>query len=585
MKQLDTEKLEKHCHYVSSLLDETEKLIFLWADKRFPWKKEFDRSIARMEDTVQRMPKNWYGLTLMQYVFGKLFGYPDNLRKFRKQNNDILTENQLKFVSLFSEKPWGYSCYRVKEKIKKDLFLIYDFTRDEEKILYSPGTEKNIKTGSKLFFSLLYDNGLCFQAAGPIFAFMGIRPDDFEYTAMELNPPLYQKAGSGPVILQNTVPFMCFSFYSDIPVMKFRNHTVYHHFTFTDLPPGKTAPPPEGITADSKKGVTRYFCDAPEGEPIFDQPILYIDKKRKLALLYGASKESYQKGAELFSDMVSFDKEPEWICSIVIIEALKDILPKLDSFNYYSEIFETREDKYEESKELEQVNRMTAEYIDAFNRGEPPPTAEYLAEKYNLPLDNVISLLDSVKETTEKYTLKVQGGIPGFSTPPPLIKQKFMYTFSENPLFTPDNNEKAEKLYKSMEKRRLHLLSKEDIPGIDFENAADLVERLHEETFKNPEEYPLLFFLYLLHEAGDRFRPVKEYMVEYMKTFWQLHFENREDIEWKEMETLIRFYFFNVLWTAGLVDTKPDDPGLSWMKTTRYNVRASDFFKTWLRWN
>ncbi len=136
-------------------------------------------------------------------------------------------------------------------------------------------------------------------------------------------------------------------------------------------------------------------------------------------MLYGASKERYRQGVELFSDMVTFDREPEWICSIFIIEALKDILPKPDSLNYYSEIFETREEKYEENKELEQVNRMIAEYIDASNRGEPPPSAEYLAEKYNLLPDNVVSLLDSAKETTEKYTLKVQGGIEGFFTPPP----------------------------------------------------------------------------------------------------------------------------------------------------------------------
>jgi len=289
----------------------------------------------------------------------QILGFPGVMQKFLKQNADNIKENQKRFVTYFMDNPCFYSCFDIREKLEKNLFIIYDWTFYEERILYSPGTDEHYKTGSTLFFTLLFNNGFCYQAAGPIWAFKCVRPDDIEYMSMELNPGLYQKSGSGAVILQNAA---------------------------------------------------------------------------------------------------------------------------------------------------------SADYLKAYNKGEPLPSAETLSQKYHIPREQ------------------------------------------------------------------------EDRPSIEFEHAVELLEFLHEEAFEQPNQMPLLYILYLFHEAGTIFRPVREYTAEYIKAFWQVHFDKKEDLDLARFETFLSVYIFNVLGTVGLIDTDPEDLTAPDVEKGTYRVKASDFFNAWLKW-
>lgn len=512
-----------------------------------------------------------------QYAFGKVLGSPTTSRRFFKSIREELSrEEQLLFESFF-DNIWWYALFTVEEKLGDDFYRIYDYTTEGEHIVMSESVTELRREGKRLFLTLLFENPRCCQTYGIVYPFKGFQPFDIFYFASMLNPAVYETSGLASVIFLNPVLFYLLCLYTEVPAVAHGDELVVQcssRLQVLDFPEAKIS---SSYSREESKGVVRWRLLG--GDDLFQLADLYWDRKKNLVTLHCSGRKRYTEAANLLASTLALPKEPQYEASLPMMVASREIIGKGLPGADYSSLFE-KKPSIEEQEELDRMNGVLREFSDAHNYGRPYDIEE-LSTKHGIPLGVAKEMEHSYQHKWKNDVFQVKGGIEEYKPPPPVVRRKMQGRLSKNELFDLVVEESTRRLFRSYKPRYGFLfkkdreLSLEELPGV--------MEHMYEDMWETEDQLEILYTLYILREKGAEFHSVRDYAAEVLRTFGQVILEDDDDKTVSEYIDFYGVYCFHILFSFGLVDIDRDIQKKD-LSHPQFGIKATDFFRSWLRW-
>ncbi len=179
---------EKRCLRASRLIQSLDPLVMPWVLSQARSLGAFLRLMRRKRDIAERFPEVWHTQSAAQVAMGHLLVYPKRIRRLLHALRAQLGEEQARSLEGFIEVPWRYCPFLVLKNPEPDFFTIQDINSGRKRLLFSPAVRETTRTGVELFLTLLFDNGSCLQAYGPLHYYRGYQPIDFHYFARQRSP-------------------------------------------------------------------------------------------------------------------------------------------------------------------------------------------------------------------------------------------------------------------------------------------------------------------------------------------------------------------------------------------------------------
>lgn len=565
---------------LSSLMDK----VLPWADVSEKLFKAFKKELYPYQDLAEEMPEGWMQACREQYVAGKVFGNPSSIKKFIRSAQLLLSRDEKNLVHHFMQNPWFYSVFSVEELVHKNLIKVFDHSKERSLTLISRGVFDLYRSGKRFFLSLLFNGGGAYQTYGPINYYQGFDLKDLECFASLSGRYFRQSGDLSLAIALNPVPFYMLYGFAEFPVSMRRNEKLVlcsHEIEAPDFTPQEYS---ESFDIEDKGGLFKLTLKN-TGEPEFFSTV-YFESKKGLLSIHSMGMKRYRKLMYLLGKEHSFPPEPSWCASMQMVVALEKVLGIKVPSHRYDEHFDDEADSASD-EELVRLNALTGEITDRRNRGISYKVEE-MAEKYDFPVETVRQVERIFEKLEKKYEIDIEGGFESFRPPPPEERMKMKGSFKENEFFKFNHSKKARAYFK-----RQVLPEIMDIPEaleyLDEENSAFslsdlpyLIEDLYFPQMEASDFTILLYTMYLLWRKGDGYLKVRDYSVEVLRTFWQVILPSKGK---RHIERFIKRYgsfCYAVLYRLGMVEID-QDPGAQDAKNAEYRIKASSFFREWIK--
>jgi hypothetical protein len=405
--KVDFQAAERRCRHTSRLLKSLDAIVMPWALSQDWALGSFLRLMKRKRDIAEWFPEDWHIQTAAQVAAGQLFGHPARVRKLLGALRAQMSEEEAEFLEGFVEEPWYYCPFVVQENPAADFFTVQEIETGRERLLYSPAVRETTRTGVKLFLSLMYENGLCIQAYGPLHYYRGYQPFDFHYFARQLSPELYRSEGLSAAIAADPGSFLLLDVASEIPPIGHRGELLEvhdHEAHVESFDSGRYAG--GELELDSKGEVTR-LRRAAEDTP-FRNAYAFHDRANGTLLAHATNARLYSRLRELLSDQVVLPEEPDWRASMNMIVSTRQILGKEEPSAAY-----ITEPTPEEKEHLERLKAFIAELSDHRNHGRSYALEE-LAARHGISLQAARQIEEqSFIQQERRAQLPIAGGLAG----------------------------------------------------------------------------------------------------------------------------------------------------------------------------
>lgn len=578
MKNEEIEKNTAVCNRTSEILEALDQKVLEWADTEVGLYDIFFEEMEEYREAVQDMPEEWRMGISNQFTAGKVFANPPTLKKCLNENRDVLNREEKQLIRRFLGNPWFYSVFSVEEEIGKNFLRIYDYAEKEEFLLYSKGVQQFHRYSTRLYLCLMLDNGECLQTYGTINHYKGLSARDIETFARFTGHHFERSGDLSTAINHNPLPFLLLMLFAEIPPVMIREglkEFCYHSAKVDDFSPPDLA---KTFNTVEKEGIIR-FTRKESPEPDYYQG-LYYEKENRMLHAYGLTLDYYTSIVEHLKNRYDFPEEPAWRISPPMIVALEKILGVQLPVYKFERLFTPKPDP-ETAATVEKLNALIKEITDNHNKGIAYSVDE-LAEKYDVPGSEISKILNHFKQRAEKFVIDIKGGFKDFTPPSPEIRMKFREPFPESSLFEFNSSAKAGSY---LQEKIPGLADDLETLGYDEElHIAELPEFIEDLFFAYWEVHDctiLLYTLYLLSKKGENFLPIRDYAVEFLRIFWHTILPDKSKREIQKFIKDYRFFGFNVLYSAGLIEIESKIDVKSALKTD-YNIKATPFFYEWL---
>jgi hypothetical protein len=589
--KLDFEAVERQCRRASRLLESLDPIVMPWVLSKEWSLGAFLRLLRRKRQVAERFPEEWHTHTAAQVAAGQLFTHPGRIQKMLRALRAQFTEEQLQFLGGFLDKPWFYAPFVVQGNPAPGFFTILDVATGGKRLLYSPAVRETSRTGVSLFLSLLFDNGSCFQLYGPAHYFRGFQPSDFRYFARQLSPELYTAEGLSAAIAQDPGSFLLLDSASETPSIGHRDELIEvhdHEVRLESFDPSRYTG--GEVELDSKGEVTRLKLAAED--TVFRHAHVYYDRARGALLVHATNARLWGRLRELLADQVALPEQPDWRASMNMIVSTRSILGRSEPAAAYIEMFEKELDTEPTPKEeehLKKLNAFMAELSDNRNHGRSY-TLEELAGRHGIPLESARQIEEQSFLRHERGAQPaIEGGLPGFTPPPPAARRYFRQSPWDSGLFLFLDSPKVRQLYADLREelaRRAEELNAagQDVeaPPASLEELGDWAEDLYAERAEQQDFTLLNMSLYLLCGRGEEFEPARDYAAEALRLFWQVWIPDGEP---ENCERFIRRYggfCRRVLAAAGLAEIEPG-VSLAGLRAAGFGMRPTAFLRAWAK--
>jgi hypothetical protein len=589
--KVDFPATEKQCLRASRLIQSLDPLVMPWVLSQAWSLGAFLRLMRRKRDIAERFPETWHTQSAAQVAMGHLLAHPERVRRLLRALRAQLSEEQVRFLKVFIEVPWRYSPFLVLKNPAPDFFTIQDVDSGRKRLLYSPAVRETARTGVELFLSLLFDNGSCLQAYGPLHYYRGYKPIDFHYFARQLSPELYVAEGLSATIAGDPGSFLLLDVASEIPSIAHRGELVEvldQEVRVEGFDPSHYAG--EELELEAKGEVTRLRL-AGEENP-FRNAYAFHDRAKGTLLAHATGAQLYGRLRELLADQVLLPEEPDWRTSMNMIVATRQILGKKEPSAAYIELFEEElnaEPTPAEEQNLQKLNAFMAELSDHHNHGRGYALEE-LAARHDISMETARQIEEQFFLRPELHNqLSIDGGLSGFTPPSPAARRNFLQSPWDNGLFEFSDNSKVRQLYAALHQELSRQAAELKAAGLEAQappealpELGDWVEDLYAEQAQQQDFTLLNISLYLLCNRGEAFEPVRDYAVESLRLFWQVWVPSAEP---EDCERFIRRYGAfcrKILAAGGLAEIEPGLP-LARLRRAEFGVRPTDFLRAWAR--
>ncbi|MCD6122652.1 MAG: hypothetical protein J7K04_12515 [Spirochaetales bacterium] len=642
-KPINLEKYLARCTYTSKMLNSVVEKPVAWGASKLKIINKHRETMRSFQRFTEKLPEGWRDTALDTVAAGDIFTYPYRIKKYISRDRNNLEAEDIKFFRLFQDNPWFYTVFSIKENLKQygngeygeswsekdetkgilyekdetkeslyeNFFSIIDYSDGSEIILYSPGLRRMFERGANLFSALLFFNGYCYQTYGSLHYYKAFEPFDFDFFAKMLIPQYYKENGLSAAMSFRPLQFMLLDNWSEIPPVyhgKEQLTQCCHTLSLDSFESGKYS---DKFTVKKKQGIIRLRLKRSKFP--FNVSELYYDSKRKKFLVFTTGIKRYKKLVKLISEDISLPEVPELYATLPMVGAVKTMLGKDLPVIEYDRIFEgvqagSREERLQAAElkepllaesvkndELDKLNAFIGELTKRSNMGIDYSLKE-LSQLYDIPMETALKLENMLTKLDKRFSIDIDGGLSGFTPPPPDIRTMFRDRLDENKLFTVNTTEEAREDFNifmaELEQERAELESaykpelkpqdKKAKNKITFENFYDTLEDSAEEIWGSVGRTVLLYTFYMLCKKGSVFVNVRDYAVEFLKTFWQVILPDKKR---KYLDEFIEDYsdfMFDVLFVYNIIDI--DNETIETGDTEEeYLIKASAFFMKWIR--
>ena len=152
---------------------------------------------------------------------------------------------------------------------------------------------------------------------------------------------------------------------------------------------------------------------------------------------------------------------------------------------------------------------------------------------------------------------------------------------SKNELFDLVVEESTRRLFRSYKSRLGIIYEKNRVHSL--EELPNLLENAYTDLLDTEDQLELLYTLYILRERGNEFQSVRAYAAEVLRTFGQVILDDDSDESVADYADIYGAFCARILYPFGLVDVDGQirDKDLS---HPQFSIKASEFFRSWIRW-
>jgi hypothetical protein len=573
----DLKSLLQTCERTSRNLASIEEELLRWAVHREKLLGAYNGYLRKKRLLAEKLPEDWHDMTASQVAAGMVLVHPNRIRKFLRNHRDMLKAEQAELLQHFTQEPWFFTAFMLKEVLEMDFFIVEDVETGSELLLHSPAVGNLYRRGARLYLTLFFHNGECYQTFGPLHYYRGFQPYDFEYFSRQLSPLFYGENGLSATIANTPAPFLLLDTGTEHPPIAHEDKIVQiccDEVTVEQFDPERYS---GMLEVDTKEGIIRCRLRG-EFNPFRTAAAFHDSSKRKL-FVRATRIELYREIRSILAEDIRLPERPYWFASMNMYIAVREILDKDIPAAPYLELFEKDQTPVSPShkEQLDTLNAFIKELNRRRNEG-TPVTLDELAREYGVSADVARQAEEILRNATSRFELDIPGGLEGYRPPPPVDRQKFRAAPWENGVFVFLDSPRVEQLFRETVSRRDTGTGSEPPDSLE-----DVPRWLEELTFadKSQEDFTLLnISLHLLCNRGQVMEPVRDYAVEVLRLFWQVFVPDKEPASIEAFIGGFALFCYQVLFRGGLADIEPIvSQGAA--KKAGFSLGPSAFFRAW----
>ena len=423
-RKIELENFLETCRKTSRVLESIEAPVVTWAVRKEKVLGSFNRLMRKKRKSAEKLPESWHEMAVSQVAAGQVFLHPRRTRKFLRNYRDELGPEERSLLQHFIREPWFYAVLALEDTLEMGFFTVVDAETRDKLLLYSPAVQDISRTGAKLYLTLLFHNGECYQTFGPLHYHRGFQAYDFEYFAKQLSPLFYVENGLSATIANNPAAFLLLDTWTEFPHFVFRDEIVQicsDEISLDDFDPQKYS---KDFDIDTKQEIVQ--CRLKGHDSPLRTAAVYYDRSKKKLFVQATSLELYRKIHSVLAEDFVLSEEPHWLASFNMNLAARQILDKEMPATSYVNMFEENKEpvSLEEQKHLDTLNAFIKELSRRRNEG-IPCSLEELARKHGVDLEIARQAQEIYEKVTSKFDLDIDGGLEGYLPPPPIVREKF----------------------------------------------------------------------------------------------------------------------------------------------------------------
>jgi hypothetical protein len=573
------------CRKTSLLLDEILPSLIPWALEDGAILRLFSSAVARTR-VGEKFPKEWVQVTASQLAAGSVVRDPARIEAYLAAKCQGLSPEAAQLLHALAEHPAFYTAFSAEEALGEDLFQIRDFSTDQTQVLSSPSMAELFKQGAPSQLSLLFSNGACLQAIGPLHYYRGFQSFDFHYYARMLRPESYEKAGLSAVMTELPQDFIILDAFSEIPAVGHKGEILYS--CSATLSVNSFDPSAFSASFDLEEVKGKVKCILKGSDSPFTAGRLYWDQKKHELFIYARNRAQYAWIAMAIFDQVEVPPEPQWYATQNMEVAAHSLLGRQLPIVEWDRDFEQPPPSPEEKQMLERTNALLRELVDAANHGRSYDLQQ-LAARHSLPVEVAQQAERVLEQQARSMSIAVDGGLEAIPFLPPAARAEMKGPLGKCPLFRFDQGSDAQRLFGEVASRIEAMRGKERISrsrtALTLVTLAKFLEEIDDEAGDDKDNTVLKYSLYLLLHAGGELQSTKDYAAEILKLFWQVLLQSGERVEIRRFTKQYAIWCREFLVRTGLAEEEldavsaqaPQKPGAA------FRLKATDFFRAWVK--
>jgi hypothetical protein len=586
MRSISGEKrtlvLEK-CRQTSILLQEVQPALIPWAVEKGSLEQRFIDALSKIKEQARKFPGGWVPLTAGQLAACWAFRDPARIEEYHAGHGRSLSSGAAALFHLLEEQPAFFTAFGVEKALGDDLFEIRDYSSGKSRMLFSPALGERVRNEAESYQTLLFSNGLCLQAIGPLHYYRGLASADFHYYAVHLAQDLYEQSGLSEVMSEMPESFVILDAYTEIPFIAHGGQLLYccsSQFTAASLDPSALS-----SAFDVEEADGRFRFRLKGSNPPFTNADLFWNPSDQDAFIYTRNLQDYDKVVRALAGQAEAPREPLLTCTQnmeVIVRSLLGIEPAVLEWDAP---FEPPPAGPEEKAAMRRINALLGDLTDAANHGRTYDL-EKMAARHGVSPEDAREMEEVIKNQERSMAIDVPGGLAGVPALPPSGRMRMREDLLSCSLFRFSTADEAQRLFATLAARVDAMRPKKTASRtrtmLTLATLPAVLEEIDDPPGERDTDHTVLkYSMYLLCRAGSEFHGTEDYAAEILRLFWQFLVPSRERAGFRRFVRQYAIWCRELLVRAGLAEDDGQATGIT--PGAPFQIRATPFFKAWSR--
>jgi hypothetical protein len=586
MRSISVEKrtlvLEK-CRQTSILLQEIQPALIPWAVEKGNLEQRFIVALSKIKEQAPKFPGGWVPMTAGQLAACWTLRDPPRVEEYLAGHGRSLSSGAGALLHLLEEQPAFFTAFGVEKVLGDDLFEIRDYSSGKSRLLCSSALGESVMDKAESYQTLLFFNGLCLQAIGPLHYYRGLASTDFHYYAVHLAQDLYERSGLSAVMSEMPESFVILDAFAEIPFIGHGGQLLYScssEFTAASLDPSALS---SCFDIEEANGRLRFRLKG--SNPPFTSADLYWNPLSQEAFVYTRNRQDYQKVVLAMAGQAEAPAEPQLTCTQNMEVIARNLLGIEPVVLEWDQPFEPPPAGPEEEAALERINALLKDLADAANHGRTY-NLEKMAARHGVSIEDAREMEEVIKRQERSMAIDVPGGLAGAPALPPSGRMYMKEDLRSCRLFRLNTGDEAQGLFAafaaSVEAMRPKPRASRTRTMLTLATLPTVLEEIDDPPGEQDTEHTVLkYSMYLLCRAGSEYHGTEDYAAEILRLFWQILVPSRERAGFRRFVRQYAIWCRELLVLAGLAEDDGRATGIT--PGAPFQIRASPFFKAWAR--